>query len=161
MRLAVLADTHLRAGVEGLPGSVLEALRGCDGILHAGDLVSGAVLGGLRALGPVHAVLGNNDHELRGVLPEALEVVLAGVPLAMVHDSGPARGRPGRMARRFPGARIVVFGHSHVPVDEVGLGGQLLFNPGSPTQRRSQPVATFGILRLEAGEVVERAILPV
>ena len=55
----------------------------------------------------------------------------------------------------------MVFGHSHVPCDEVGVDGQLLFNPGSPTQRRSQPVATFGELELAGGSVRHRAIRPV
>lgn len=161
MRLTVLADTHLRAGIATLSHRVHAALEASDAILHAGDVVSLAALADLRALKPVYAVLGNNDRELRGVLPEVLRLELAGVCLAMAHDSGPSRGRAGRLARRFPEAQVVVFGHSHVPMDEYGLGGQLLFNPGSPTQRRAQPQATFGLLRLEGGEVVEHAVLPV
>lgn len=160
MRLAVIADTHLVGGIETLSQPVLGAVRRSDAVLHAGDVVSLAALDGLRALRPVHGVLGNNDAELHGVLPEVLEVELAGVRVAMVHDSGQRRGRPGRMARRFPAAQVVVFGHSHIPVNEAGVGDQLLFNPGSPTQRRSQPRTTFGLLRLERGKVVERILLP-
>lgn len=160
MKLAVLADTHLRAGIVTLSQPVRAALETSDAILHAGDVVSLAALADLRALAPLHAVLGNNDDELRGILPEVLELELAGVRVAMVHDSGPSRGRAARLARRFPEAQVVVFGHSHIPMDERGIGGQLMFNPGSPTQRRAQPRATFGVLRLEAGEVVERALLP-
>ncbi len=62
------------------------------------------------------------------------------------------------MARRFPSAEIVIFGHSHIPMNEAGLGDLVLFNPGSPTQRRSQPHRTYGRLLLEGGEVRERTI---
>lgn len=157
----MLADTHLRAGLDRLPVEVVDVLRCSDVILHAGDLVTRPVLDALRALGEVHAVLGNNDHELAGVLPEELHLELGGVRIGMVHDSGLRKGRATRMARRFPGADLVVFGHSHVPVNEAGVGAQFLFNPGSPTQRRAQPHRTFGRLRLEHGAVVERAILAV
>jgi predicted phosphodiesterase len=53
----------------------------------------------------------------------------------------------------------VVFGHSHAPVDEVGLDGQRLFNPGSPTQRRRQPHPSFGVLDLADGEVIGHRIV--
>ena len=93
---------------------------------------------------PVHAVLGNNDHGLVGCLPERLELEIGGLRLAVVHDSGARVGRAGRLRRWFPQADLVVFGHSHQPVNELGEGGQRLFNPGSPTQRRQAPVATYG-----------------
>ena len=158
MVLVVLADTHLRHGTERLPPAVDRALREADAVLHAGDVTSRQALAELQARAPVHAVLGNNDLELRGLLPETLELELAGVPIALVHDSGPRAGRPRRLRRRFPGAELVVFGHSHVPTDEEGLDGQRLFNPGSPTQRRQQPQATFGRLRLAEGRIIEHRI---
>jgi predicted phosphodiesterase len=76
----------------------------------------------------------------------------------MIHDSGPRRGRRARMRRRFPDARVVVFGHSHIPFleDEDGL---ILLNPGSPTDRRRQPRHTFALLYAEEGEV-RAEILP-
>ncbi len=132
-----------------------------DVILHAGDVLVAELLDELRALAPVHAVLGNNDHSLLGTLPETLEIELAGVPIAMVHDSGATKGRAGRMRRRFPHSAVVVFGHSHQPLDEVGVDGQRLFNPGSPTQRRRAPTKTMGWLELEAGRVVTHAIVDV
>ena len=63
------------------------------------------------------------------------------------------------MARRFPGARVVVFGHSHAPENRAGLDGQLLFNPGSPTDRRAQPHHTYGVLELDDGELVSHSIV--
>lgn len=157
----MLADTHLRSGIDRLPGTVSEALGASDLIIHAGDVVSLRALEELSRIAPVHAVLGNNDRELVGLLPVELRLELDGVAVAVVHASGPAKGRPARMARRFPGASVVVFGHSHIPANEEGMDGQLLFNPGSPTQRRSQPWPTFGRLLLEGGRVLERRILPV
>jgi predicted phosphodiesterase len=79
----------------------------------------------------------------------------------MVHDAGPARGRPARLRRRFPDAELVVFGHSHIPLDVTEGDGPRLFNPGSPTDRRRQPRGTMGLLRVEAGRLVEAGIVPV
>ncbi len=129
-----------------------------DVVLHAGDVTSRQALAELEALAETYAVLGNNDRELRGLLPESRLLELGGVQVAMVHDSGGRAGRPRRLRRRFPDADLVVFGHSHVPVDEVGDDEQLLFNPGSPTQRRSQPHRSFGRLRLDGGQVLSHRI---
>ena len=132
-----------------------------DAVLHAGDVVTGDLLDALRARRPVHAVLGNNDDALVGTLPDRLELELAGARVAMVHDSGPRAGRERRMHRWFPDADVVVFGHSHEPVDALGDGGQRLFNPGSAVQRRRQPRRTIGVLELADGEVVAHEIVPV
>ena len=151
----MLSDTHIRRGRgRKLPDAAYEHLERADVILHAGDILVGEVLDELRAFAPVHAVLGNNDAELVGLLPETASLELDGVRIAMIHDSGPAAGRAGRMRRRFPEADVVVFGHSHVPWDDAGVDGQLLFNPGSPTERRSQPSHTLGTLDLDGGRVV-------
>lgn len=155
MRVVVLADTHMRRDWDRtLPPRAWDVLHGADAILHAGDVIEGWVLEELAAVAPVHAVLGNNDRELEGVLPETLELELAGVRIGMTHDSGPAAGRARRLHARFPDRDVVVFGHSHVPWNEPGVDGQLLFNPGSPTERRRQPHRTVGVLELEAGRVL-------
>lgn len=156
-----MADTHLRSGIDRLPARLRQAMDRADAVVHAGDVVSAEGLADLQALGPLHAVLGNNDRELAGVLPERLALVLGGVRVGVVHDSGPTAGRAGRMARLFPDRQLVIFGHSHAPVNTLGVGGQLLFNPGSPTQRRSQPVHTFGRLRLEDGRIARHAIVTI
>ena len=157
----MLADTHLHDDLTRLPADVWDEVEACDAILHAGDVVTDDLLAALRARRPVHAVLGNNDHDLVGSLPDRLELELAGVRVAMVHDSGARTGRARRMRRWFPDAAVVVFGHSHEPVDEVGEGGQRLFNPGSAVQRRRQPRRTLGVLELAGGAVVGHRIVPV
>jgi putative phosphoesterase len=141
-----------------LPDAAYRHLEEADLILHAGDIVVSDVLDELGGFAPVHAVLGNNDIELTGLLPETRQFEVEGVRVAMIHDSGPSSGRAGRMKRRFPEADIVVFGHSHIPWNQEGLEGQLLFNPGSPTERRAQPHHTLGTLGVEDGRVATHAI---
>lgn len=159
IRALVLSDTHIRRGSpRRLPDVVYDELASADVVLHAGDVVTGDLLDELAGFAPTHAVLGNNDHDLFGVLPESLRLDLAGVPVAMVHDSGPTPGRPGRMRRAFPDADVVVYGHSHVPFDGEGIDGQRLFNPGSPTERRAQPFASYGVLVFAAGQVIEHEV---
>lgn len=158
----MVSDTHLGpATIDHLPDEVWAMADRADAVLHAGDVTEEAVLHALAARAPVHAVLGNNDHSLRGRLPETLELDLSGVTVALVHDSGTTAGRAARMASRFPGADVVVFGHSHDPLVEPGLDGQLLVNPGSPTQRRRQPVHTVAWLELTEGAVAEARIVDV
>jgi putative phosphoesterase len=160
-RVIVVSDTHIRrGGSRRLPDAVYAALDGADLVLHAGDLVSDVVLDDLAGFAPVKAVLGNNDVGLESALPMELEFDVEGVRIAMVHDSGPRAGRAGRMHRRFPRAELVVFGHSHIPWNEQGVDGQLLFNPGSPTERRRQPRCTYGVLDIVDG-VVTANIVPV
>jgi putative phosphoesterase len=147
VRLAVLADTHIPTRARDLPPGAWRVIEATEGVLHAGDLTVPAVLEGLRRRVPVWAVLGNNDHALRGLLPERVELELGGVAVAMVHDSGPMAGRRARLRRWFPAARVVVFGHSHIPVAEDD-GELLLLNPGSPTDRRRMPSFTLAVLTL-------------
>jgi putative phosphoesterase len=158
MRLVVVADTHIPNGSgRDLPDSVWRAVARADGVLHAGDVVGGELLDRLAERAPTWAVLGNNDVGLEGRLPETIELDLEGVRVAMVHDSGARAGRETRMARRFPAADVVVFGHSHIPVS-TRTDRQLLFNPGSPTQRRRQPRPTYGELVLRDGTARARVI---
>jgi uncharacterized protein len=153
-RLAVISDTHLPRGARALPGACLERLRGADAILHAGDLMELPVLVELEAIGPpVHAVRGNVDSaELQARLPLTRIVQVEGVRIAMVHDAGPAAGRLARLRRRFPEADAVVFGHSHLPLHEE-RDGFVIFNPGSPTERRRAPHHTMGIATVQGGSV--------
>ncbi|MEO8697004.1 MAG: metallophosphoesterase family protein [Acidimicrobiales bacterium] len=160
-RVVVLSDTHLRAGrSRQLSDGVWAAIAASDLVLHAGDVVDASLLAELDTRHvPYRAVLGNNDLTLRDTLPERLEFALEEVRVAMVHDSGPTKGRAARLRKWFPDAQIVVFGHSHTPVNE-WHDGQLLFNPGSPTERRQQPTRTFGVIELDAGRVTAAEIRP-
>lgn len=162
MRVAVLSDTHAPRRWRRCPPAVAAQLAGVEAILHAGDVCTPDVLEELAAWAPVHAVLGNNDGpDVAGWgAPERLELDLAGLPVAMIHDSGPSVGRARRLRRMFPTARLVVFGHSHIPQDEEH-DGQRIFNPGSPTDRRRQPRGTMGLLEITDGRLVSARIVAV
>jgi putative phosphoesterase len=140
-RVAVISDTHLPSRGRELPPACVDAIRGADLLVHAGDLADLAALALLRSLGPpLVAVHGNaDDAEVRAALPATAAVELPGLRLAVVHDGGPEAGRLDRLRRTFPGAGAVVFGHSHVPFLQRAPDGFLALNPGSPTDRRRQP----------------------
>lgn len=159
--VVVLSDTHIRRGSSArrLPPAVYAALETAGLVLHAGDVLTGELLEELAGFAPTLAVLGNNDTDLVGQLPEERLFTIDGLRIAMVHDSGARKGREARLRRRFPTADLVVFGHSHIPIDAPGLDGQRLFNPGSPTERRSQPVHTFGRLRIADGHLLSHEIV--
>jgi putative phosphoesterase len=155
MRIAVISDTHMPRGSRALPARAVAELREADAILHGGDFMRAEVLELLQRLGPpVHGIHGNVDDEaLRRMLPAARVVELGGVRIGMIHDAGPRQGRLARMRFRFKDADAVVFGHSHLPLHEADTDGFQIFNPGSPTERRSAPTHTMGIATVEDGRV--------
>jgi putative phosphoesterase len=144
MRILIVADTHVPDFAAKLPVAILEEAARANLVLHAGDVTSGRVLDELASLAPVLCALGNNDGrdvEDRGAR-ERIETDVDGVAVAMVHVAGPSKGRPARLRRWFPQARVVIFGHSHIPMafeDE----RVLFLNPGSPTWKRRQPTPSF------------------
>lgn len=150
--IAIIADTHMPRGARRLPERCVELVREAEAVIHAGDFFALPALEEIEALNPrLHAVHGNVDEPaLRSLLPETLTLgVGGGRTLALIHDAGPAKGRLARMRKRFPGADAVVFGHSHMPLHEVGegdLAGFEIFNPGSPTERRRAPRPSMGLL---------------
>jgi hypothetical protein len=162
VQVVVLSDTHAPRRWKSCPPAVATRLRGADLIVHAGDVCTAAVLDELSEYAPVRAVLGNNDGPdvADWGAPPVLELDLAGLPVGVIHDSGARAGRLERLRGWFPAVRLVVFGHSHIPLDEAD-GGLRIFNPGSPTDRRSQSQGTIGVLRIEDGQLVEARIVPV
>jgi putative phosphoesterase len=149
VRVLVVADTHIPDHARALPDVILSEARRVDLILHAGDATRAVVLDELARYAPVAAVIGNNDREDVAAwgARETAELDIAGNSVALIHDAGPARGRPGRMHRRFPDAIVVIFGHSHIPMDLASEDDEVrLVNPGSPTWKRRQPYPTYAII---------------
>jgi uncharacterized protein len=157
MLIAIIADTHLPRGGRRLPEACLRRLAAADLIIHAGDLADVSVLEELSRLGPpVAGVHGNVDTPaVRELLPAERVVDIGGARIGVMHDAGPAARRLERLRRRFPGCDAVVFGHSHIPLHERADDGFQIFNPGSPTERRRQPVHTMGLARVGDGVAFE------
>jgi putative phosphoesterase len=163
LRLLFVSDTHVPSRARTLPSQVWAAVENADVVFHAGDWVTAALLDEFEHRSPrLIAVYGNNDGaELRRRLPETTSVTLDGLRFAMVHETGPAKGRERRCEALYPDADVLVFGHSHIPWDTTGPGGLRLLNPGSPTDRRRQPVCTYLSATVDAGLLVDVRLVEV
>ena len=163
MRLLLLADTHVPKRARDLSQQVWDAVDRADVVIHAGDWVDVALLDALESRAArLIGVYGNNDGpNLRARLPEVATADLGGVALAVVHETGSRDGRESRMDRAFPETDVVVFGHSHIPWDSVTPSGLRLLNPGSPTDRRRQPVATYMTATIRRHRLTDVELVPV
>ena len=142
LRIGLISDTH---GL--LRPEALEAMRGCDRIIHAGDIGGERILETLRRLAPVDAIRGNIDRaEWAAALPERLDLTVGGVRIHVLHDLKQLGGREDQV-----GAQVVVSGHSHEP----GIhqhAGVLLVNPGSAGPRRFRLPVSIGYLHIEGSQ---------
>lgn len=155
LHLTLLADTHLPKRAKALPAEVWDAVGAADVVVHAGDWTEAALLDELEERSRrLIACYGNNDGiDLRVRLPLVARADLGGLRLAVVHETGQAKGREARMAALYPDTDVLVFGHSHIPWDTTAPGGLRLLNPGSPTDRRRQPSCTYMTAVVEAGGI--------
>jgi len=163
MRLLLLADTHVPRRARDLPVQVWDEVERADVVVHAGDWVDADLLDALdQRAARLVGVYGNNDGPpLRARLPEVAHVDLDGLRLAVVHETGGRQGRERRCAQQFPDTDVLVFGHSHIPWDTTAGTGLRLLNPGSPTDRRRQPVATYMTAGVDAGRLVDVELVAV
>jgi putative phosphoesterase len=158
-RILVTSDTHIPDFARALPPALPRAASRADLILHAGDATAADVLAELAAYAPLLVALGNNDRAdvaTFGAVPE-ISLTVEELGISMVHDAGPRGGRERRLARRFPDAGLVVFGHSHIPM-VTELDGRRFLNPGSPTWKRRQPHATYATVTVDAGRTRIRIV---
>src|SRR5919202_6359425 len=160
--MVLTSDTHVPQRSRDLPHELWAAIGAADVVVHAGDWVDVSLLDQLeersRRLLAVH---GNNDHgPLRERLPEVARAEIEGLHIAVVHETGDRKGREERCAARFPDADLLVFGHSHIPWDTTAPSGLRLLNPGSPTDRRRQPFATFVTAVADEGELRQLGFHP-
>lgn len=161
--VVLLADTHVPRPARDLPDAVWADVDRADVVLHAGDWVSASfhdVLAG-RARRLVGCYGNNDGPELRSLLPEVARVELEGVRIGVVHETGAASGRERRCDVAYPDLDLLVFGHSHIPWDSRTPGGLRLLNPGSPTDRRRQPRATWMTLEIADGTLGQVLLHPV
>ena len=149
MRIGVISDTH---GL--LREEVLEILRGCDCILHGGDINNQGVLDTLEQIAPVYVVRGNNDKAWAEQLPHDLTVQMEGRKIFMVHNRKEMENLP-------EDADIVIFGHSHKYFEQV-IDGRLWLNPGSCGKRRFGQEISLAVLTVDGTEYqVQKIVLPV
>ena len=161
MRIGLISDTHISKQGELWP-QVFDAFVGVDGILHAGDVWSPALLDELEEVAPVRVARGNGDMgQTDARLEDRCVMTLEGVTVAMLHDFPTPAHRPAELIRdrvrqRFPDVSpdVVVYGHTHIEaIDHVN--GLLCVNPGSPTlpHNRSLRLGTIGFLNLDGGAI--------
>jgi putative phosphoesterase len=143
LSVGVISDTH-----GSLRPEAVEALRGSDRILHAGDVGDPKILEALARIAPVTAIRGNIDTEpWAGTLPET-EVIEAGnISIYMLHNLNQLDLKP-----EAAGFRVVLYGHSHKPNIEE-KGGVLYFNPGSAGPRRFHLPVSVGRLMIQSRKV--------
>ena len=151
MKIGVISDTHIPIRADALPNKVVEALRKMDMILHAGDLVELSVLTTLNSIcANVKIVCGNMDPlEVRSCLPQKEVFTVGNYRIGLTHGSGSPVSIIERVSDIFKNDKIdiIVFGHSHSPVNEKRKG-ILYFNPGSPTDTICSPFNSFGIIEI-------------
>jgi uncharacterized protein len=142
IHIGVISDTH---GL--LRPQAVQALRGSEHIVHAGDVGAGQILEELKAIAPVTAIRGNIDREAGTRLPETELVELGGLSIYVLHDLTKLDLKP-----EAAGIKVVIYGHSHVPKQQT-RDGVLYFNPGSAGPRRFNLPITVGKLLIARGEV--------
>jgi uncharacterized protein len=146
--IGVIADTHIPQ-CKQLPEAIWTYFAGVELIIHAGDLSVLSVLTELEVIAPVVAVQGNVERdEVVEKLPLKREIVVGNCRIGIIHNLSVPGLEPHFARRTFPNARVVVFGHTHNPYNQ-DEKGQLLFNPGSATDRRQQPVCSIGLLYID------------
>jgi uncharacterized protein len=143
MFIGVISDTH---GL--LRPEAIEALRGAKHIIHAGDIGDPAILDRLSEIAPVTAVRGNVDREAwTKKIPEANVLELDGVSIYVLHILENLDLKP-----KSAGIDAVIYGHSHVPKQEM-KDGVLYFNPGSAGPKRFDLSVTIGRLSVRGGKI--------
>ena len=147
-RIGLISDTH---GL--LRPAALDALRGCDFIVHGGDIGEGGILEALATLAPVSAVRGNNDRaEWARSLPQAETLRFGEITLHVLHDIAELDIDPGAA-----GVDVVVSGHSHRPRIE-RRSGVLYVNPGSAGPVRFKLPVAIGVLQVQGRDIDARIV---
>ncbi|WP_226642071.1 metallophosphoesterase family protein [Mesobacillus subterraneus] len=148
MKIVVISDTHMPRKSKSLPDKLLADLQDCDYIIHAGDWQTVELYNELKQFGPVIGVTGNVDGpELKSLLKTKDILQVGNFHIGVVHGHGSGKTTEKRAIESFTADKVdcIVFGHSHFPVNKE-VGGIIIFNPGSPTDKRRQKQFSYGIL---------------
>ncbi len=156
LRIGVVSDTHSR----DLPEQMLADFRRVDLIVHAGDFCDVSVYESLKRFAEVEGVCGNMDGpSVRRILPERRVIVCGGRRIGVWHGSGSPHDLLDRVraAYRKEDVDVVIFGHSHRPLNET-IDGVLYFNPGSPNDYIFAPYRSYGLLEIDERGVRGRIV---
>ena len=162
MLIGVLSDTHMPKRSVKLPARLIAAFQDVDIILHLGDWVSMDVYHQLRTLAPVEGVAGNNDGpEIVHRFGKRKILSLEGRKFGLVHGHEPLSRltTPEKAVKSFQGEQVdcILFGHSHQPYHHIE-NGVLVFNPGSPTDKRREKEYSFGLLHIQGSTLSARHV---
>ncbi|MDH1574631.1 MULTISPECIES: metallophosphoesterase family protein [Pseudomonas] len=148
MKTGVISDTH---GL--LRPEALDALAGCELIVHAGDIGKPEIIEVLQALAPVQVVRGNNDLKLPWAvrLADQRRFDMEGWQTLLVHDIADVP------AELDEAVRVVITGHSHKPLID-WRQGRLFLNPGSAGPRRFKLPVTVAVIDIEGEHLAPRII---
>ncbi len=157
-KIGIISDTHIPRSATVLPGEIERVFSGVDMILHAGDLESLSVLDTLELIAPVASVRGNMDSG-QNTNPVKRVVEFENCRIGLIHGWGAPHDLHFRVMNEFKDKLdCIVFGHSHSPFNET-VSGILMFNPGSPTDKRFAPFRSVGLLTVEEkavhGEIIK------
>jgi len=159
-RIGVLADTHIPDRAKEIPQIVMDAFKGIDMIIHAGDLAELKVISELeKVCKKVIAVCGNMDYdEVREKLEEKKIIQVGKFKIGVMHGYGHPNKLVEILAKAFKDDHVdvIIFGHSHAPMNEYS-NGVLFFNPGSPTDRVFSVYNSYGII--EVNDKIEAKIV--
>lgn len=136
IRVAILSDTH-----DVLRPQVLEVIRSCDALIHAGDFAKEAVLDTLRQAGRIYAVRGNNDRTWAAHLKDTLRFEIGGIHFFLTHDRR-------NVDRNLDGVDVVIFGHSHKYFQQE-IDGRLWLNPGACGRPRFGGALSMAVMEID------------
>lgn len=139
MKIGLISDTH---GL--LRPQALDALQGCEQLIHAGDIGKASILETLRALAPLTVVRGNNDQDdaWASDVPYSAVLHAGGIGIFVTHI-------PADVPQSLPDdIQVVVVGHSHKPLIEQ-RDGVLFINPGSAGPRRFKLPISVALLHID------------
>ncbi|CAN7364845.1 metallophosphoesterase family protein [Rossellomorea sp. LjRoot5] len=150
MKIVIVSDTHMPRKGRSLPDPLQKDLTDSDLIIHGGDFQTLDVFEAFKRYGELIAVSGNVDNvELQSLLPKRRIIEKKGLKIGIVHGDGKGKTTEKRALEAFDDVDVdvIIFGHSHIPYSRF-MKGVLLFNPGSPTDKRKLPYYSHGVLTI-------------
>ncbi len=155
LKVVIISDTHMPKRAKALPAVLKDELKNAGLIIHAGDWQTLALYDELQQYAPVEGVAGNIDEdEVTEKLGLKKIIEAAGMRIGIVHGHGKGKTTEKRAMAAFrdDDPDFIIFGHSHIPIHKE-VDGVVLFNPGSPTDKRRQKQFSYGLLTIEKSEM--------